>query len=540
MAVNFSPFGNSQIVDENGDPASGWKIQTFVAGSSTPLATYTDATGSTPHDDPIIVNALGYPTQGPIWLIEGLMYKFQVLDENDVVKYTVDNIAGINDSATTTSQWVATGATPTYISPTTFSLLGDQTSEFHLGRMAQMQTTAGTVYGKIIETAFTTLTTVTLLMTPGQALDSGLSSVSLSFLRADNQALPNPIEYIRSTVAASATATPMWSRAYGEVQDWTGVVVITALPSSPRAGATRHVFPAAGASIVSGPNITIQGNGGVVAEAGDEWVITAITLTTFYVRVVKKSGIDVNVIPNHLSGLQSSPAGGSATMPVSAGIAADSTNAVMMKLLAAFTKTTAAWAVGTGNGGKLSAAAIANNTWYHWYLIYRSDTGATDIGFDVSATAPTLPANYTHSRRIFSSLTDGSAQWVKILQYGDDFTLDVPVINFSVNNPGIAATSRTVSTPTGVRTEAKLNMKLVNTSSGTLLLVSDLAVADTTPAAGNATLDVLSFSNSAASGQVRVFTNTSSQFRTRLSISDASITISCATTGFRDTRGRDA
>ena len=46
-----------------------------------------------------------------------------------------------------------------------------------------------------------------------------------------------------------------------------------------------------------------------------------------------------------------------------------------MTLAAAISKTTSAWAVGTGNGA-LDTGTIANSTWYHVYVIERTDTGA--------------------------------------------------------------------------------------------------------------------------------------------------------------------
>jgi hypothetical protein len=56
--------------------------------------------------------------------------------------------------------------------------------------------------------------------------------------------------------------------------------------------------------------------------------------------------------------------------------------------------------------GALDTGAIANSTWYHVWLIERVDTGVVDVLFSLSATAPTMPANYTRKRRI-GSMKDG-------------------------------------------------------------------------------------------------------------------------------------
>lgn len=203
--VKLSPVFNSQVVDENGSPAAGWQIFTYAAGSSTPLAAYTDSTGNTPQSSPIVLDALGFPAMGQIWLQAGRAYKLQLTDAGGVVKKTEDNVTGVNDTSVSTDEWGDTGVSPTYISTTSFSLLGDQTSAFHIGRRAKFQVTAGTVYGRIISSVFTTLTTVTMVMDGSQVLDSGLSVVQLSNLRANVLSLPERIATVSGTDTYTAT-----------------------------------------------------------------------------------------------------------------------------------------------------------------------------------------------------------------------------------------------------------------------------------------------------------------------------------------------
>jgi hypothetical protein len=63
-------------------------------------------------------------------------------------------------------------------------------------------------------------------------------------------------------------------------------------------------------------------------------------------------------------------------------------------LIAAATmkKIDAPWAAGSGVGG-LDTGSVGNGVYYIW-AIQRSDTGAADILLSLSATAPTMPANY--------------------------------------------------------------------------------------------------------------------------------------------------
>src|SRR5438045_63638 len=85
--------------------------------------------------------------------------------------------------------------------------------------------------------------------------------------------------------------------------------------------------------------------------------------------------------------------------------------------LASFTKSTAAWAAGSANGC-LDTGAVANSTWYHLFVIERTDTGVVDELCSTSATAPTMPTSYTKKRRIGSFKTDGSAHVLGFTQYG--------------------------------------------------------------------------------------------------------------------------
>ena len=296
--AKLSPVFNDQTIDANGDPLVGGLLFTYAAGSSTKQTVYTNAAGSVPHSNPIVLNSLGYPTQGPIWIPEGISVKFVLAPPTDTdpptspIK-TVDNVQGVNDASVSISEWQASVVVPDYISATSFSLPGDQTTEFQKGRRAQFTTSGGTKYGKIINSVFTTMTTITMLMDGSDVLDSGLSVVNLSLLRATPSALPNPIELLRSSVVGHATLTPTWDYAYGEIQDVSGVITYAAIPAAPRAGATRIWYPAAGSIMTNGGNITVQGNQSITAAAGDKWIINAVTTTTFYVEAIKKDGLPI-------------------------------------------------------------------------------------------------------------------------------------------------------------------------------------------------------------------------------------------------------
>jgi uncharacterized protein YwbE len=119
----------------------------------------------------------------------------------------------------------------------------------------------------------------------------------------------------------------------------------------------------------------------------------------------------------------------------------------------ALAKTTSAWVAGAG--GALDTGAIANSTWYHWYLIKNLTTGVVDAICSLSASAPTYPAGYTVAAYLGSGKTDGSAKWISFIQVGDKFLWKDPVLDAnSVTAGATTAQLVTLTVPTGLKVEA--------------------------------------------------------------------------------------
>jgi hypothetical protein len=109
MAVNLSPVGNSQqFFDNNGVPLSGGLIYTYQAGSSTPLATYTDINGNVANSNPIVLDASGRLSD-EIWLSYGYFYKFVLKESNGTSIGTYDNLYGIVGVQTAVGTTIPTG-----------------------------------------------------------------------------------------------------------------------------------------------------------------------------------------------------------------------------------------------------------------------------------------------------------------------------------------------------------------------------------------------------------------------------------------------
>ena len=241
----------------------------------------------------------------------------------------------------------------------------------------------------------------------------------------------------------------------------------------------------------------------------------------------------------HIFGLALSTAGSSATFSVALGAAADNTNLELLTLPAAISKTTAAWAVGTAVGA-LDTGTIAASTWYHAHLIRRPDTGVVDVLVSLSATAPTLPANYTQSRRIGSMKTNASSQWISFSQNGDEFLWTTGVQD--VNGAAVALAlilTPALSVPTGVKVGALMRVGTIHSTATTALLLCSPDEVPTLPIGVNITVQTFSAAGSSFAAIAPVRTNTSAQVAV-VSQTATGTTYFIYTYGWIDRRGRDA
>ncbi len=106
MAVLLSPIAGvaGQLFDNNGNPLTGGKISTYIAGTTTPQSTFTTSSGGTAHTNPIILDAAGrVPAGGEMWLLAIGLYKFVITTAADALIGTFDNISGISVDAGATS-----------------------------------------------------------------------------------------------------------------------------------------------------------------------------------------------------------------------------------------------------------------------------------------------------------------------------------------------------------------------------------------------------------------------------------------------------
>lgn len=239
MSQKLNSFSGIPFLDANGDPYSGAQLFVYEAGTSTKYTVTKDLAGASNHANPIILNSSGVVADGAgaaqaIWQAEGQAIKFVLAPSTDTdppvaAIRTFDNLQGINDATITQSQW-ETGPTPTYVSATSFTLVGDQSLVFHVGRRVKSTNSGGTIYSTISAVAYTSLTTVTVVNDTG-TLDSGMSSTEYGLITAVGSSISAEAAVaIQGPDIASATALPY--PAYGTTSDVTGTTTITSFATS--------------------------------------------------------------------------------------------------------------------------------------------------------------------------------------------------------------------------------------------------------------------------------------------------------------------
>lgn len=172
MGVNISLFAGvgAQLFNDAGLPLAGGKIFTYTAGTSTPLATYTDYTGNIAHSNPIVLDASGRVNE--IWLTEGLTYKF-------VVEDAVGNLIGTYDNINST--YIAND-----LANTSNPALGDALVGF---RQANYSGNLSGSVGKTVHQKFMDYLCVHDFMTEAQITDSQSGSPTLDMTAAVQSAL---------------------------------------------------------------------------------------------------------------------------------------------------------------------------------------------------------------------------------------------------------------------------------------------------------------------------------------------------------------
>ena len=194
MAIQISPFGNVQFFTQNGSPAVGYKLFTYLATTTQKEPVLANIDGTANHTNPIILDANGTPPFS-ILLQTDRSYKFVFTTPNDTDPpatpiRTIDDVRiGTGDDVEPAVEWVV-GTAPTFVNFNTFTVANDQTALYQVGRRVKLESPLGIKYGTIASSSFGAVTTVRVIMDLG-VLDIGLNRVSYGFISALGSSWPS-------------------------------------------------------------------------------------------------------------------------------------------------------------------------------------------------------------------------------------------------------------------------------------------------------------------------------------------------------------
>lgn len=537
------PNGVNQFIDGNGVPLAGGLVYFYVPSTTVPKDTWQDSGQSTLNTNPIVLDASGEA------IIYGSgIYRQQVYD-------SAGNLIWDQLTASTDTGAVAWGGTSSgsvnaqTIAASTFSSQDGQVVAFLAGltNTSAMTITLGT--GSPISVLKDTLLGPVPLtgseVTTGNAVmmiyDAGRGAFHLVEypIISGTGALTN---IAGATSIDLGTVTSRNANVTGSA--WSA----TSFGSSASLGAPIYTltFAGAGTLVHNGTSLILPGGLPIFTAAGD--TATAMYLGSSNWRVLQYTQATASPIPAYPPGLlygMSIANGSDATNDINfaAGNCRDSANAVNIVLGSTITKQIdAVWAVGTNAGGLFSGSLVDGT--YHCFVIMRPDTGVVDAGFSSSVTASDRPIAYTYYRRV-ASIIRASSTIIPFTQTGDRFQRTNSILDVNASNPGTSAVTRTLSVPLGIIVTAMINNQLANGAAGvgtsaylSPLTAADVAPGSTAPLAESPIASNASGGVSGASWYREIQTDTSGQIRSRLSASDASVTLRIATLGWIDSRGR--
>lgn len=205
-------------------------------------------------------------------------------------------------------------------------------------------------------------------------------------------------------------------------------------------------------------------------------------------------------------------------------------------LPAATVKTVAgAWAPGVA-GAYDGQAVVTNSSWYYVHLIYRPDLDTTDVLTSLNPTAPTLPLNYTKSKRIGCVYRNSGGSISAFTQRGDEFVWTVaPVQDVNYTGSGTSAVLRTLTVPPITGIQAMLRVLLSHPTSAGILLITSPLQSDQGPNVPTGNCTIFLYSAGAQNAlAVGPYATVSGQIRDRNGIAGAAVSI--VTVGWLDSR----
>lgn len=426
-------------------------------------------------------------------------------------------LASIGTAATITVGSVATGAG------------GDNAAVWNTGTSSAAVLNFSVPQGK----SYAATSTTSLAIGTGSkafTTQAGLAYTNGARVRATSAA--NAANWMEGTATYSGTTltiTVNKTNGSGTLADWN--FNLAGEPGAGDLSSANNLSDVASAST----SRTNLGLGTAAVRADTNFVRTDAAQTLSAAQKLQARSNAAVPILGYIHGLQMSAPGGTNALTIGIGAASDSSGSHLIILTPSMTKTSDGWVAGSGGGYDYGGTSA--DGWYHWYVIFNPTSGAVDAIFSANPTTPGLPSGFTHYRRIGSAKLPDGANWTGFTQRGDEFLLDVPVLDLSATAAGTTGTLVALTVPSGIKVDALYTGFAQFNSPGLYLKYSSPDVSNQAASGSNFDFVVTaSGSDTNKTSQLRTRTNTSRQIRMR---SDgAGLVTLIITNGWIDTRGR--
>jgi len=204
--------------DSNGNPLAGGLLYTYIAGTTTPIATYTDVGLSVANANPIVLDSAG---RAVIFLSPGGSYKFVLKTSAGAAVWTQDNITSVPTSSTSLDITGIAGET----------LTAGQAVYLSAGDGGK---TAGKWYKAESANAYSSSSAIAVGMVPASIATDATGSIRLSGTMTGLSSLTVGTTYYAGAAGALTATQPTNARVLG-VADTTSSLVLNANPGLPNA-----------------------------------------------------------------------------------------------------------------------------------------------------------------------------------------------------------------------------------------------------------------------------------------------------------------
>src|ERR1700743_80590 len=271
------PWLTSQFFANNGQPLAGGMLWSYQAGTSTPIATFTDSTGLVQNTNPVGANARG---EMSVWITNNVAYRFILQDSDGNQLWTRDQVTstqllslygGVDTGSSSLyllnflspfTSYAQFQGTPIFFIPANNSAQGASINVNGIGVVGIYNANGTTIGPNQIQSSF--ITEIVYQQNIGTSGNSGFvllisGSVTGSQVGTFGQEVP----------IASATTTDL-----GTLPAHTGFVTgnttITSFGTSASLLAPFYLIRfSASLTLTNSINLTLPGNASIVTQPGD-------------------------------------------------------------------------------------------------------------------------------------------------------------------------------------------------------------------------------------------------------------------------------